>query len=249
MPVRLKKSLTIPLPLAYNLPSSESAQPNPIMNKTKSLFAAVALAAAAVSAQAAVFNTISGSFSASSLPTGINGTVFYVSSPVDVTALGFADSGAAGLGGSADVGIYSYIGTPNSGSINGTAVVSTTISGSGTATTGNYVWQSVASTQLTPGYYALLATSVSLVGDFVGDTTVNAADGLPTFTGAPVATGAVNSIFVSDITGGSFGIPVHSGGHRYKLVNFEFTPVPEPETYAMIAGVGLVAFGLWRRRQ
>jgi hypothetical protein len=37
--------------------------------------------------------------------------------------------------------------------------------------------------------------------------------------------------------------------HRFKLVNFGFTPVPEPETYAMIAGVGLVAFGLWRRRQ
>jgi PEP-CTERM motif len=27
------------------------------------------------------------------------------------------------------------------------------------------------------------------------------------------------------------------------------SPVPEPETYAMIAGIGLVGFGLWRRRQ
>lgn len=219
------------------------------MNKTKSFLAAVAIAAAAVSAQAAVFNTISGSFSAPSLPTGLNGTLFYVSSPVDVTSLSFVDSGNNGLGGSATVGIYSYIGTPNSGSINGTAIVSASIT-SASPFASNYATETVATTQLTPGYYALLATSVSLAGgDFVGDTTINGADGVPSFTGAPVATGAVNSLFISDIVGGSFGTPVHAGGHRYKLVNFGFTPVPEPETYAMIAGVGLVAFGLWRRRQ
>lgn len=33
-----------------------------------------------------------------------------------------------------------------------------------------------------------------------------------------------------------------------RVVTANFTPVPEPETYALIAGAGLVGFGLWRRR-
>lgn len=38
-------------------------------------------------------------------------------------------------------------------------------------------------------------------------------------------------------------------GTKYKAGSFEYTVVPEPETYAMVAGLGLVGFGLWRRRQ
>jgi len=217
------------------------------MNMTKSLLAAVALAAAAT-AQGQVFNTVSGSFSGTSLPTGINGTMFYVSSSVTVDSLAFVDSGAPGLGGSASVGIYSYVGTPNTGSFNSTAIVSANITSASTSLN-NYAWENVTPTILSPGFYGILATSTSLSGDNFGDTTINAGDGVPVFYGAPVASGAANSTFVADIVSGTLGTPVHAGGHRFKLVNFGFTPVPEPETYAMIAGVGLVAFGLWRRRQ
>lgn len=47
------------------------------------------------------------------------------------------------------------------------------------------------------------------------------------------------------------GLNVPPGGDnpRWKSVNFIYTPVPEPETYAMVAGAALVGFGLWRRRQ
>jgi hypothetical protein len=33
----------------------------------------------------------------------------------------------------------------------------------------------------------------------------------------------------------------------YGIVDNIFTPVPEPEHYAALAGAGLLAFGLWRR--
>ena len=220
------------------------------MNKTKSLLAAVAVAAAAASAQGQVFNTISGSFSGTLALSQPVGTLFYVSSPVTINSLSFVDSGNDGLAGSATVGIYQYIGTPNSGSINASAAVSASIT-SASPFANNYATESVASTVLGVGYYALLATSVNLVGaDAYGDNT-QGADSLPTFTGVPVATGLVNnnSLFIADIVGGTFAAPIAAGGHRFKVVNFGFTPVPEPETYAMIAGVGLVAFGLWRRRQ
>jgi hypothetical protein len=216
------------------------------MNMTKSLLAAVALAAAAA-AQGQVFNTISGPFSGTGLPTGINGTMFYVSSSVTVNSLAFVDSGTPGLAGSADVGIYSYVGTPNTGNFNASALVSATIT-STSAPSANYAWENVAPIVLTPGFYGILVTSSSLSGDNFGDTTAGA-DGVPVFTGAPVASGAANSTFIADVVGGSLASPTHAGAHRFKLVNFGFTPVPEPETYAMIAGVGLVAFGLWRRRQ
>jgi len=45
------------------------------------------------------------------------------------------------------------------------------------------------------------------------------------------------------------GYSLPSSTPRWKSVNFTYTPVPEPETYAMVAGAALVGFGLWRRRQ
>jgi hypothetical protein len=218
------------------------------MNKTKTLLAAVALAVAAASAQAAVFNTVSGNFSGTSLPSGNIGSMFQVTSSVTVNSLAFVDADGGGLTGSVTLGIYKYLpfGTaPTVGtSFDTVPDVSATISGVGTALGGNYVWQSVAPTVLTPGYYGLLIASSALgSGDNFGDN--NLGDSIPTF---PNVGGVV--AFGGDIAGGTLGgTPNYSTAYRFKLVNFDFTPVPEPETYAMIAGVGLVAFGLWRRRQ
>lgn len=216
------------------------------MNMTKSLLAAVALAAAA-SAQGQVFNTISGPFSGTSLPNGLLGTTFQVTSTLDVDSLAFVDAGADGLLGSVTVGIYKaspFNAIPNgSAFFNATPEVSTTITGSGTALAGNYVWQSIATTTLAPGYYGLLITSPALqAGDNFGD--AHLGDSIPTY----ATTGGVFG-GIGDIAGGTFAAPTFATANRFKLVNFGFTPVPEPETYAMIAGVGLVAFGLWRRRQ
>jgi len=215
------------------------------MNMTKSLLAAVALAAAA-SAQGQVFNTIGGTFSGTSLPNGLIGTTFQITSTLDVDSLAFVDAGGDGLGGSVTVGIYKaspFNAIPNgSAFFNATPEVSTTITGNGTALSGNYVWKSVATTTLAPGYYGLLITSPALSGDNFGD--AHLSDSVPTY----ATTGGVFG-GIGDVSGGTFAAPTFATANRFKLVNFGFTPVPEPETYAMIAGVGLVAFGLWRRRQ
>jgi hypothetical protein len=219
------------------------------MNKTKSILAAVAIAAAAASAQAAVFNTISGNFSGTTLPAGNIGSMFQVTgNSVTVNSLAFVDADGGGLTGSVTVGIYKYLpfGTaPTVGtSFDTTAQVSASISGVGSALGGNYVWQNVSPTVLTPGYYGLLISNAALgAGDNFGDNTFS--DSLPSF---PNSGGVV--AFGGDIAGSVLGgAPSYATAYRFKLVNFDFTPVPEPETYAMIAGVGLVAFGLWRRRQ
>jgi len=56
-----------------------------------------------------------------------------------------------------------------------------------------------------------------------------------TFSGTgTVAINVLQTIVLNDASG-----PVLTG---------TFTPVPEPETYAAVAALGLVGFGLWRRR-
>ena len=38
------------------------------------------------------------------------------------------------------------------------------------------------------------------------------------------------------------------GDPKLSVVNFDFTPVPEPSTYALVGGLALVGFGLYRRQ-
>ena len=62
----------------------------------------------------------------------------------------------------------------------------------------------------------------------------------------------VNGLGIAGATQGSAGFGLGDGGLYIAGDAFNpsltATPVPEPETYAAVAGAGLVAFGLFRRR-
>ncbi len=220
------------------------------MNKSKTLLVTVALAAITASAQAVTFNTVTTPFTGGSgaIPAGQSvGHRFDVTGPgIWVSSLAFVSSSGASLnaGTSAQIGIYSYSGPLYSGSFSPSPIASATITSS-SPVSGNYAWQSLGSSVfLAPGSYGLLATSVTLAGgDFIG--TAFNGDGLPTFTSGQ---NVVATPVLGDAVGGSLASPAIDL-RRFKIANFEFTPVPEPETYAMIAGLGLVGFGLWRKRQ
>lgn len=218
------------------------------MNKSKTLLVTAALAAITASSQAVTFNTITGPFTgdSSALPAGPSvGHRFDVTGPTGiwVSALAFVSSSGASLnpGTSAQIGIYSYSGPLYTGSFSATPLASATITSS-SPVVDNYAWQTLGSSvYLAPGSYGLLATSVTLAGgDLIGSS-----DGLPTFT---TGQNVVATPVLGDAVGGAFASP-SINLRRFKIANFEFTPVPEPETYAMIAGLGLVGFGLWRKRQ
>ena len=65
----------------------------------------------------------------------------------------------------------------------------------------------------------------------------------------PLYSGATAQI---DLAWDGVGNPYHdaaynSAGNGHNIASFSTTPVPEPETCAMLAGLGLVGFGLYRR--
>jgi PEP-CTERM motif len=222
------------------------------MNKTKTLLVSAAITAMTVSSYAVSFNTVSGPFTGGStaIPGGPSvGHRFDVTGPgIWVSSLAFVSSSGSSLnaGTSAQIGIYSYSGPAYTGSFSASPITgaSATITSASTVSA-NYAWETLgAPVYLPAGRYGLLATSVTLGGsDMIGNAFLG--DGLPTFTSG---FDVVATPLLGDAVGGPLSTP-SIDNRRFKIANFEFTPVPEPETYAMIAGLGLVGFGLWRKRQ
>ena len=61
-----------------------------------------------------------------------------------------------------------------------------------------------------------------------------------------------DSLLFGDIVPGDYTLVVTTYDNNEVgniLVEADWTPVPEPTEWAMLAGAGLVGFGLWRRRQ
>lgn len=219
----------------------------------KHLFSALAVAVlGSVSVvQSATFLSISDNSASASAPWSI-GVQFTV--PADtlirVTDIQYFNAKA---GNTIREGLWASS-TPNG---SGNAIFSTTIvssSGAGGFTSAGPIttWNNGALTGglLGPGTYILAASGFTAANSF-GDTTFG--NTVPVYNNPSVLTGRTDIIsFSSDPTffnPANIGFSSTSGIERYKSVNFTYTAVPEPETYAMVAGAALVGFGLWRRRQ
>ena len=194
----------------------------------KSTLSTLCMLAGLSSASAATFVT---SAPATGSATGNFSTLWQVgASSITIAALGAYNSGASGsLADTLTVTIF-YFG--------GLEVTSTTISGTGDGAIGSFV-------------YMNLPTPVTLNADGIYTISVSGFTAGTPFNNATAAT--VDPSFVG--AGGVFGFlgagnSAGSTTHVFAAGNFSTTAVsavPEPETYAMLAGLGLVGFGLYRR--
>lgn len=139
----------------------------------------------------------------------------------------------------------------------GIALYSTTVSstGAGAAIGSNgYVSLNSGSIFLPAGGYTLGASGFNVANSLADSTVIPAAGTATVQHPGDFVAGSITD-FVAINTDPTFFNPVNiglnlpEGNPRWKSVNFSYTPVPEPETYAMVAGAALVGFGLWRRRQ
>lgn len=203
---------------------------NPIV---KSLLAAATVAVMPLAAHAIVFNTVTSSSANDTLSAqNVAGHLFTANALINISEVGVYDAGGDGLGNAATVQIIKAGPAGIIDPFPGSSVVATYTVAPGASTDGyTYSPTEPGGLVLGLGIYAIMVTSMS-DADLI-------ADGLdlPSFS----STGLT---FNTDIANYAVGV-----FQRYKVANFVYTVVPEPETYAVLAGAGLGAFGVWRRRR
>ena len=226
--------------------------------------AALFLVGTAPGASAADGGVTTGDFGGNYNP-GALSIVFTANSSVFLESLGVFDqgsSGFAGYGGTWTVRVWENPSSP-------TVVAGASVAVSGSSTlVGPWRTEAVSSILLTAGqtYAITLNATGSSAGLYSGfgegnhgysDSNFGTPDAYraATYDGAISVSGAylhnvdgINAGNVFATTG--TGWTVFDGGavNQVRGVTATFTPVPEPSTYALVAGAGLVGFGLWRRR-
>lgn len=240
--------------------------------KSKQTLALLALAAAsAISANATLFvqSGTSGTAPANVGVTAANNLGpysinFTVNSNGNLDSLGVFDhnaDGFAGLDGSFTWNVSLWYQTTPSGSA-GTLITSVNIDGTDSLVGGVWRMESFSNVPLFTGVtYAITVERSDNIGlglysngtDQLNGASDTAADN----TLQPAVYSGINVLRVGTRTAGAqfepFNIfdgtgPFRADPTELRFVTGNFTPVPEPETYALIAGAGLVGFGLWRRR-
>lgn len=192
--------------------------------------AAAAVIASAVSATAQVaFGTTLTAVGAS----GVNGA--FGGSVVSPVPFGTTSSVAGGAGSASASGVVVIVGAPGPAQANPTTVTSGTLTGPG-------------------GFSAVINTT--LVSNVQGsDGTLNQGSGaVPVYVDVRTLTYtlALASGTQFPVGNNSYTVTLFNGATSVATGSFSanvvVSPVPEPETYAAAAALGLVGFGLWRRR-
>ncbi len=194
----------------------------------KSTLSVSALCALAVLSQASAA-TFTTSAPANGAATGDYNIAFQAAGGATVWALGAYNSGGGGsLTDPLTVSLWQF---------GGSLLASTTISGSGDGSIGSFVYNNVVTpVALTDGSFYTLSVQGFTAGTPYNNVT------------AGTFNGALNSIVLGGVgfgPGGTFNDNPPFAAGDFSTV--PFAPVPEPETYAMLAGLGLVGFGLYRR--
>ena len=203
------------------------------MNNKNILNGVVAIAALTLGVQlsAATFVTATGG-SATGAPQNDIYTLFTAVGATSVDSLGvFVPAGF--FGDTLTVSLW-----------NSTTLLATTSISSGTPDGTGFVYKPLASSAILTGGVVYGLTVQGYTTAKVGDA------GSAPDTAFTVNVGLVSGVFDGTYTGGGnpFGnTTVANFPARYTTASFEASPVPEPETYAMLAGLGLVGFGLYRR--
>jgi hypothetical protein len=151
--------------------------------------------------------------------------------PISVTQLGFFDTGLDGLSESHQIGIWDT---------SGNLMIQGTVQ-SGTASTlaGAYRFELVSATTLS-------ANTTYLIGAH----SPNPVDTAIMFDAPQTYASEITYLGANYAPVSGFAPPTTAYGAAHGVFgpNFQFTAVPEPEHYAMMMGVGLIAFACIRKR-